>query len=81
MAFDPEKNAARIRISVSTARNSGYSGNDLLKLAVELRKNPAASEAELAAALNIAPGYNNSGVGDMKRLVLSLFRIVESDVR
>lgn len=79
MAFDPQKNASRIHITVSTARNSGYSGNVLLNLVTELTRNPTTSEQELATALGIDPGYNNSGVGDLKRLALSIMRIVEQD--
>lgn len=79
MAFDPETNASRIHLTVSTARTSGYPGNVLLSLARELKKNPSASEDFLAAAVGIDPGYRNSGVGDLKRLALSIMKIAAPD--
>lgn len=77
MSFDPEKNASRIHISVSTARNSGYSGNDFLRIAEALVADRKITEERLSASLGLAPGYNNSGVGDLKRLALSIIDIVE----
>jgi len=76
MPFDPETNAGRIHISSSTAKNKGYSGTVILDMARILAKNPNITETDLASNLSIDPGYNNSGVGDLKRLVLSIFDIV-----
>lgn len=79
MTFDPHKNASRIQIKVATARNAGYSGLDLLRLAELMRTRPDATEQELADLLDVDAGYNTSGVGDMKRLIISILRIYSKD--
>lgn len=73
MAYDEEKNASRIKLEVVTAKNEGYSGNDFLRLANILKSDLNLTEAELAKKAGIDPGYNNSGVGDLKRLLLSIW--------
>ena len=79
MSFDPEKNASRIHLAVSTARNSGYTGNDLLRIVKALLANVSISEAELASSLGLDGGYNNSGIGDLKRLALTIIELARAD--
>lgn len=77
MPFDPEKNASRIHLDVSTARNSGYTGNDLLRIVEVLLANESISEAELSVSLGLDGGYNNSGIGDLKRLALTIIEMAK----
>lgn len=73
MGYDEKKNASRIVVKVATSKVPHYSGVELLRIAEVLATDLTVDESTLAERAGVPPGYNNSGVGDLKRLILSLW--------
>lgn len=77
MSFDPQKNAGRIQLTCQNAKGCVYTGGELLSIAEYLHSNPNAKEKEIADYVGIDPGHHSSGVGDLKRLIKSIWDIAQ----